>query len=142
MEAEGPTKTLEFLVVLAIDRIPTKEFLISQVWVARNDIMFDRTSMTIDMMFNPKMISLMWARAVHDEIQFLEGSWWFGSVKCMSSSNKVNEVVIHWVPSTHRRSKFIVAGVAKRTKLMQWGVVRRERSGLFIIFWAVSCSWD
>ncbi|MBA0666329.1 hypothetical protein Goklo_002751 [Gossypium klotzschianum] len=30
MEPEGPTKSLEFLVVLAIDRIPTKEFLKSQ----------------------------------------------------------------------------------------------------------------
>ncbi|KAG8500427.1 hypothetical protein CXB51_002770 [Gossypium anomalum] len=44
------------------------------------------------------MQSLMWARAVHDDIQFLEGSWWFCPAKCSPSRSKANAVVIHWTP--------------------------------------------
>lgn len=84
------------------------------VWLARKDIMFNRTSMTIDMLsFHPKMRWMMWARVVHDGIQFLEGSYWFCPTKCKSSRNQINDAIIHWASSPHRWSKFIVVGVAK-----------------------------
>ncbi|MBA0704462.1 hypothetical protein Golax_016716, partial [Gossypium laxum] len=41
------------------------------------------------------------ARVVHDDILFLEGSWWFCPAKCRPLRNKVNEVVIHCVLPPH-----------------------------------------
>ncbi|KAG4157276.1 hypothetical protein ERO13_D02G052532v2, partial [Gossypium hirsutum] len=56
------------------------------VWLARNDKIYDRTSTTLNtLLFHSKMRSLMWAGAVHDDIQFMERSWWYCLVKCRSS---------------------------------------------------------
>ncbi|MBA0827790.1 hypothetical protein Goarm_012538, partial [Gossypium armourianum] len=64
------------------------------VWLARNDKIYDRTSTTLNtLLFHSKMRSLMWAGAVHDDIQFMERSWWYCLVKCRSSKSKANDVV-------------------------------------------------
>ncbi|MFQ6655617.1 hypothetical protein Gotur_026093 [Gossypium turneri] len=56
------------------------------------------------------------ARVVHDDIQFLESSWWFCPAKRRPLRNKVNEAIIHCIPPPHGWTKFNVASVTKEEK--------------------------
>ncbi|KAK5837223.1 hypothetical protein PVK06_013033 [Gossypium arboreum] len=84
------------------------------VWLARNEIVFKRTSTSMDtLLFHSKMRSLMWVRAVHEDIQIQASTWWLCPSKCTPSRNKRNETVLHWTPTPSRWAKFNVIGAAK-----------------------------
>ncbi|PPS02835.1 hypothetical protein GOBAR_AA17836 [Gossypium barbadense] len=73
----------------------------------------------------------MRARAIHDDIQFLEGSWWFYLAKCSPSRSKANALVIHWTPPP--------TGVAKEDEAGCGGMLRDgKKVARSFFFWSIN----
>ncbi|MBA0809676.1 hypothetical protein Gohar_025308 [Gossypium harknessii] len=90
-----------------------------------NDKVFERASTNLDtMLFHSKIGALMWARAVHEECQFLEGDWWSWPVKCRPSLNMKNMIVSYWESPPTEWMKFNVAGVVLEEVAGCGGVLR------------------
>ncbi|MBA0746992.1 hypothetical protein Gogos_009462 [Gossypium gossypioides] len=78
------------------------------------------------MLFHSKIRALMWARAVHEECQFLEGDWWSWPVKCRASLNMKNTIVSHWESPPTEWMKFNVVGVV----LEEIAIIDRKSNGM------------
>ncbi|MBA0635728.1 hypothetical protein Godav_000113 [Gossypium davidsonii] len=106
------------------------------VWLARNDKVFDKTLTTLDtMLYHSKMRSLMWARVVHEDIQFMEGYWWCWLVNCSSLRSTTNKIVYHWEPPPSGWMKFNVASVALEDKASCGGVLRDDKGVACVLFY-------
>ncbi|KAH1096487.1 hypothetical protein J1N35_013408 [Gossypium stocksii] len=68
----------------------------------------------------------MWARVIHDDIQFMERYWWCFLTKYRSSKSKVNDV-FQWGPPFPGWKKFNVVGVAMEDEAGCNGVLTNEK---------------
>ncbi|KAG8492339.1 hypothetical protein CXB51_009663 [Gossypium anomalum] len=142
-----PPRMRSFLWLFSIDRLPIKEFLIRRgvqisqmgsgcpwcnrepekvsVWLARNEIVFDRKWLTMSsLVFHSKKWALMWVRSIQEELKVDERSWWICPFRSWSDLKKSGLSGRLWCPSNFGCVKFNVCSVANEDEVGCGGVLR------------------
>ncbi|KAH1084276.1 hypothetical protein J1N35_024037 [Gossypium stocksii] len=137
-----PPRVRSFLWLVSIDRLPTKEFLIRRgvvkslwmisvsaacwpVWLARNELVFDRKWPTISsLVFHSKIRALMWIRSVHEELKVDERIWWVCPYRSRSNIKKSGLSGRFWCPLSFGWVKFNICGVEIEDEVGCGGMLR------------------
>lgn len=76
----------------------------------------------------------MWARAVHEDIQILEGHWWCWPAICSSLRSIANKIVFHWESPPLGLIKFNVTSIALEDKAGCGGILRDDKGVACALF--------